>query len=295
MIVDVSLNIAKRFGALTALSLALLASCASQPRNIVELERAQRAVAEVAATPQAAQLAGKELEEAQDMLARARRAADDRKPLDEVVHLSYLAERRAEIAQSRLLAAQAQREIEQAQGERDRVLLRARERETTQAQALAALRAAEAQQVQSELDRAQQQIAELEAYKTERGMVLTLQDVLFDTGSATLKPGGDRILQRVAEFLAGSEESRVVIEGHADSRGSEAYNTALSQRRAESVRDRLVAMGVNGGRIETVGLGEGYPVANNSTRAGQQQNRRVEIVFSDETGQFAESTRKVSR
>jgi outer membrane protein OmpA-like peptidoglycan-associated protein len=118
-------------------------------------------------------------------------------------------------------------------------------------------------------------------------MVLTLSDVLFDTDAATLKPGAAVAIDRLGKFLQGSPESRVIIEGHTDSRGSEAYNEDLSRRRAEAVAEELVTRGISSDRFEVIGRGEGYPVANNGTAEGRQQNRRVEIVFSDQAGRFA--------
>jgi len=86
------------------------------------------------------------------------------------------------------------------------------------------------------------------------------------------------------------------IEGHTDSRGSDDYNRDLSERRADAVRDGLVDRTIDAGRIRSVGLGETYPVASNDSDAGQQQNRRVEIVISDEQGAFpAGAQRTASR
>ena len=122
-------------------------------------------------------------------------------------------------------------------------------------------------------------------------LVLTLGDVLFDTAQATLKAGADRTLDRLASFMMEYPERQVAIEGHTDSRGSDDYNRDLSKRRADSVRDALVDRGVQAQRIRSVGLGEAYPVAGNDTAGGMQQNRRVEIVISDESGNFPEGQR----
>ena len=156
-----------------------------------------------------------------------------------------------------------------------------------EAELAAAARAEEAASAQQQAQSAQQQLAELQAKQTERGMVLTLSDVLFDTAAATLKPGAASAIDRLAKYLEQNQESRVIIEGHTDSRGSEAYNEDLSQRRAQAVADELVTRGISSDRLEVIGRGEGFPVANNGTDAGRQQNRRVEIVFSDQAGKFA--------
>jgi len=104
-------------------------------------------------------------------------------------------------------------------------------------------------------------------------------DVLFDTDSSTLKPGGYQEINRAAEVLNQFPETRLMVAGHTDSDGPEAYNQALSERRAESVRNALVAQGVAPGRINTLGYGETQPIADNSTAAGKQLNRRVVITI----------------
>ena len=110
-------------------------------------------------------------------------------------------------------------------------------------------------------------------------MVLTLGDVLFDTGKSTLKPGALRTLDKLASFLQKNPEQKIRIEGHTDSVGSEESNIALSQRRADAVRQALLDKGVSEAQMEATGLGEAYPVASNNTKAGKQQNRRVEVLF----------------
>ena len=132
-----------------------------------------------------------------------------------------------------------------------------------------------------------QQLAALQAEQTKRGMVMTLSDVLFDTGAATLKPGADLALNRLGEFMRQNPEMKVIVEGHTDSRGSDSFNQELSQRRGRSVSDALANRGITGDRVEVIGRGEAYPVASNDTSEGRQQNRRVEVIFSDTKGQFA--------
>ncbi|MCB1696266.1 MAG: OmpA family protein [Halioglobus sp.] len=123
---------------------------------------------------------------------------------------------------------------------------------------------------------------ELEALKavdTERGMVITLGDVLFSTGKADLQPGAMSTIERLAMFMAEYPMKTVLIEGHTDDVGTEAFNLGLSERRAASVRNALLAAGVSPERINTVGYGEANPVASNSTAEGRLMNRRVEIVI----------------
>ena len=102
-------------------------------------------------------------------------------------------------------------------------------------------------------------------------------DFLFSVNSSTLLPGAYDELDRVAKVLNQYPQTTMQVSGHTDSTGSDAYNQKLSERRAESVKSALVGMGVNPARITTIGYGESKPIASNSTEAGRQQNRRVEI------------------
>jgi outer membrane protein OmpA-like peptidoglycan-associated protein len=122
-------------------------------------------------------------------------------------------------------------------------------------------------------------------------MVVTLGDVLFDTGKATLQPGAQRNVEQLATVLTRYPERRVLIEGFTDSVGPEEANLELARRRAEAFRQALEKAGVPRVRTQTQALGEADPVATNATPEGRQQNRRVEVLFSDERGNFtAESS-----
>ncbi|MDQ2778763.1 MAG: OmpA family protein, partial [Pseudomonadota bacterium] len=125
----------------------------------------------------------------------------------------------------------------------------------------------------------QAQLAELQAKQTDRGMVLTLGDVLFDTGRAELKSGANRTLDQLTAFLKEHGERSVQIEGYTDSTGSEQTNQVLSERRAIAVKNALTDRGVEANRISARGMGPANPVASNGTQGGRQQNRRVEIVL----------------
>jgi len=120
----------------------------------------------------------------------------------------------------------------------------------------------------------------LQAKQTERGIIITLSDVLFQVDRAELSAEGMRTAQKVADVLAQEPQSIVMVEGFTDSTGSSSHNLDLSQRRAESVRNALAGLGVPAARIATRGYGEAYPVASNSDAGSRQLNRRVEIVLS---------------
>ena len=116
--------------------------------------------------------------------------------------------------------------------------------------------------------------------QTARGATLTLsEDVLFATDSDRLRPGAINKLRPLASYLRGNAGVRVAIDGFTDSRGSDAHNQDLSERRAASVRDALEQMGADRARFQVVGHGERNPVATNATAAGMRQNRRVEVTL----------------
>jgi len=111
-------------------------------------------------------------------------------------------------------------------------------------------------------------------------------DITFDTASSEVQPGFYETLNSVSIVLQEFNKTAVTVNGHADARGAEAYNQQLSQRRALAVSNYLAAQGVSPGRLQAVGYGEGRPIGDNSTTAGQTINRRVEIVIDPIDSQF---------
>jgi outer membrane protein OmpA-like peptidoglycan-associated protein len=201
---------------------------------------------------------------------------------------------RLEIERSRQDALKAQAEAEHARAAAEAA------RQAADAAKLAA--DAEAQQARTQAERAQAAVAQaeqeknalrerlreelsvvLETRETARGLIVNVSDVLFDTGSATLKPGAREKLARVAGILAAHPDLKIEIEGHTDSVGGDDYNQRLSERRAESVRSYLVQQKIPSTAVDAEGFGESRPVASNTTSAGRQQNRRVELVVSGES------------
>jgi outer membrane protein OmpA-like peptidoglycan-associated protein len=261
---------------------ALVAACASAPTHDDRIDQAQAQIDTLAHDPLAQQAAARDLEAARARLQDAENALQQHQPLPVVDHLAYLAQRHAEAGEARVHTARARADVARAQDDRNRILLAARSREAQNAQSQAA-------SANAQLAQTQQQLADLQAKQTDRGVVVTLGDVLFDTGQATLKPGADRSLDRLASYMSAHPQTKVLIEGHTDSVGSDEYNDALSQRRADAVAKALIARGVSPDDVRPIGRGKNYPVATNDTPAGRQQNRRVEIVFSDDSGRFAQS------
>ncbi len=109
-----------------------------------------------------------------------------------------------------------------------------------------------------------------------------MSDVLFDTARYSLKPGAREKLAKVSGIILGHPGLKIAVEGHTDSVGGDEYNMKLSENRAGAVRDFLVGEGVPSSSVSSQGFGKTMPVADNSTAAGRQQNRRVELVVSGE-------------
>jgi len=296
-----------RFLPTALLAMATLAGCASVPENSL-LNEARNDYRAAQNNPQVINLAPNELKQAGDALAKANDASIKKEDAAVVTHLAYLAKQRAAIAQEAAKQKEAEMAVTNAAAERSTIRLEARAAEVSKAQQSAAesQRQAEASQQQavtsqqqSEMSQQQArdaemrtsqletQLKELNAKKTERGLVITLGDVLFDTNKAQLKSGSTRSLQKLADFLKQYPQRKARIEGYTDSTGGADYNQGLSDRRAKAVRTSLVDMGISNDRIATQGYGEESPVASNDNAAGRQLNRRVEIVLSDDNGNFS--------
>jgi outer membrane protein OmpA-like peptidoglycan-associated protein len=129
----------------------------------------------------------------------------------------------------------------------------------------------------------QRQLDEMHAKATDRGMVLTLGDVLFATGKADLKYGATGNLNKLVSFLNSYPDRTVMIEGYTDNVGGDDYNLGLSQRRADSVKSYLTGQGIGVIRLSAAGKGESAPVTDNGSAEGRQQNRRVEIIIANKT------------
>ncbi|HVW70783.1 MAG TPA: OmpA family protein [Steroidobacteraceae bacterium] len=277
----------KKLITVTGLAAAVLAGCATAPQRNDQLEQARVEVQTLTADPLAQQAAASDLDAARASLNQADTAFQKKRPPDEVNQLAYLAMRHAQAGEARISEARSRQEMARAQEDRTRIQLQAREQEARKAKA-------ETEATQAELANARREITDLQAKQTDRGLVMTLNDVLFDTGRATLKPGADRDMDRLARALKDNSNTRVIIEGHTDSVGGDEYNQALSERRAESVAMALRERGVPPDRYEVRGLGKEFPIASNATAEGRQQNRRVEVVFSDESGRFAQGEKASS-
>ncbi len=257
----------KRWFVLSVPVVLVIAGCATEPITTKSLQQARSAYAKIQADPKISANAQVASYEAAQALQQAEQAKDV--PTQE--HLAYIAEKKAQTAVAVAEKSMAEKEVQRLAKEKDQVLLKSRELEADKARK-------EARAKEQKLAQAEAEIAELKGKLTDRGIVLTLGDVLFATGRATLMPGGLQTVDRLANFLQKYPDRNVLIEGHTDSVGRAEYNMGLSQRRADAVRKALMDRGIGAERITTKGYGESYPVASNKTAAGRQENRRVEVV-----------------
>jgi outer membrane protein OmpA-like peptidoglycan-associated protein len=253
------------------LALALGACVTAPPETNAGLEIARQQVASAEADPNVARYAPVDLDAAKNDLAAAEAAAQ-RHDTVAITQPAYLAAQTARLAQARAAAKADDDRVTQGQSQRDRIQLAARSQEASVAVEQRDQATQQAAALQAEVD-------QLKATKTDRGLVLTLGDVLFDTGRAELKSGASVKLDQLAQFLNAHPDRRVEIDGFTDSVGSDEYNETLSQRRADAVKSALVVRGIDSSRINSEGYGKAYPVASNSDTGGRQLNRRVEVII----------------
>ena len=187
----------------------------------------------------------------------------------------------ASSAQAQAVSAQAQAGAARQQAGEARQQAAASDQRASSAQQDTAQARADAAQAQMQAAQLQQRLAELQATPTERGMLVTLGDVLFEFNRSEVKPGAQSSLRKLADFLQQYPTRSVLIEGHTDNIGSVSSNEALSLRRADAVDAVLVGMGVSGQRVATIGYGEQFPVADNVTDTNRALNRRVEVYIAE--------------
>jgi outer membrane protein OmpA-like peptidoglycan-associated protein len=270
----------------------LLAACATAPKGPpAEIVRLDNELSRMRADPRIAPNAVEEISKAQ---AAVDVMGSDGRRLKEPMfrHGIYIADRMVQTAESVGLARYAENRGKELGVERDRLLVDVRTQEADNARRVANAALAEAsderrsadmaradaQSARDELESMRTRLTELQTKQTERGLVVTLGDVLFEVDRAAIKPGATRALDQLAEALRSDPNASITIEGHTDSTGTPEHNMDLSTRRADSVRAYVVTRGVDPAKITSRGLGQDYPVASNATESGRQQNRRVEVI-----------------
>jgi outer membrane protein OmpA-like peptidoglycan-associated protein len=290
---------------LTALAAAcaVLAGCASAPTVTPALQQARSNVRAAEADPAVLKYASLDVKKAGDSLRRAEELSAKRESPADIDSAAYVASTQARTAMALARAASEEEAIKAAEADRERARADANARRASVAQAQAAnaqiaaanasaeANAARQQAAAANMDAAQAQaqaaalakeLADLQAKQTDRGMLVTLGDVLFEFGRAEIKPAAQNEIAKLANYLNQHPDRRVLIEGFTDSVGSDQANLTLSQRRSQAVADALRARGVDPTRIEARGYGEAYPVASNSSNTDRAMNRRVEVYISND-------------
>lgn len=204
---------------------------------------------------------------------------------------------REEAAQARMMMAaseeDAQRRRREAEIAREQELESTRAAELAREEAEQALRLADSRASEAELarreaelavaqmDSLKRQLENLQLRETESGVVVTLGDVLFNTGETELRDEAMTSLVEVVDLLQTEPDKQIRIEGHTDASGPAETNLQLSQARADSVMAALISLGVAANRLEAVGMGEDFPIDSNETEAGKSMNRRVDVILLD--------------
>lgn len=293
----------------------LLGACSSMPATTSLLDQTRSDYRAAQTNPAVTTYAALELQQAGDAIALANNAAQERQSESKIDALAYLAKQKIALSQEVGKQKAAEAGVANAGKERDQIRLAQRTNEADQAnmnaaqaklaaeQATAATLAAQNQAALAQGDAAEAQrkaaeaqarnatleaqLSELAAKKTERGIIITLGDVLFGVDQAALTPDGLRTVQKLGAIMQQNPQRTVMVEGFTDSTGSHAHNQTLSERRAASVAAALQEMGIARERIATRGFGETNPVASNANAQDRQLNRRVEIVLSNDDGKIA--------
>lgn len=276
----------------------LIGACSSTSKTtgLLDLTRTEYRMAQ--SNPKVVTYAPVEMKQASDAMAQAEAAAKDKDSDTNIDKLAYLARQKIALTQEVAKQKSAELEVAASGKERDQLVIDQRTNEanaakmnadkaklaTQQAQGQTADAQRQAQEAQARAAQLEAQLADLAAKKTERGMVITLGDVLFGTDLARLNADGMRTVQKLADVLKQNPQRTVLVEGFTDSTGPADYNLALSERRATAVQTALQELGVARTRVAIHGYGESHPVASNDNAQNRQLNRRVEIVLSDDSG-----------
>lgn len=252
---------------------ALISGCAQFANTSPELEIAQDLYHQINRDPAVLQAAPKDVVRAAETLARAERLSSYWGSAKEVAHFAYLSQVYSKIAQEQAALAGAAQQQAKVRQQIDNLQL--------------TLREAKLLSPQQRKQWAQEQLLNLNASETERGLVITLGDVFFTTESSRLNAQASRTILKLAHFLQLYPKRVIRIEGYTDSFGKTEFNLELSRQRAQSVADILLDLGIEPNRISVTGYGEAFPLADNASNRGRAQNRRVEVVFSNQQGQLS--------
>jgi len=295
------------------LMLAATVACSTAPRQNLALEQVRTQLDELKSNQELAGYAPLALGEAERALRQAETATGNDTYR---IHLVYMADRRIQIARAVAQRGQLEQEYQLLSDEGNALLVNASQKEAEmarfeaeRARMMSAARAEDAQRAREEVMQAQQREAEsvrdaeqaieeaqqakalaassatldnLQLRQTESGVVVTLGDVLFQSGETRLRDEAMASLVEVVDLLQSEPDKNIRIEGHTDSTGDAETNLEISAKRANAVLDALVSLGVDPERFTATGMGEDFPIASNDTEEGRAQNRRVDVILLDE-------------
>ncbi len=293
------------FATMVMASIGLAACAHNPPQELVDA----RAAYQRASTGTAQQYRPDEVHKAWSALQAAESSYSSEPESGKTRDLAYIAERKAQVAEALATAAAAEKVQGEAKNELDqknaqnaqrtkqqlgqtKETLNETQRQLSDAQQTTQQTAAQLAQEQqaraaaeAQAKQANDALSALAAKEEARGMVITLSgSVLFASNQSVLLPEAQTRLNQVADALMQSKQRTILIEGHTDSRGSAATNMALSQRRADAVRDYLVSRGYPSDKVTARGIGPDRPIASNDSAEGRANNRRVEIVVQPGAG-----------
>ncbi|MFL5575985.1 MAG: OmpA family protein [Gemmatimonadaceae bacterium] len=274
---------ARRLALVAASAVGVACASVQKPQSLTEAEQIYQRLQ----TSGAEQRAEADMIRSREAITQAQAAVGDNQNADYVTGLSHVALRTTQAAEAVDAAVRARAATDSLTKLRlSRSLALSEQQRLTQQQQsqveIEALRQRNAEanaRLDSALTQLRSLVTEITSLReTERGIVISLSDILFDVNKATLKAGAEANVRRIAGILQQYPDKQISVEGHTDATGSDAYNQKLSEDRAAAVKATLVAGGVNPAVITSKGFGKTQPVATNATPAGRQQNRRVEVV-----------------
>ena len=249
----------------------LLNGCATStkvPASVVEL---REKLTSLQANPQLSSRAPVAIKDAEKAVLAAETVPKNKRLAN---HLIWMADHKIDLASEQAQVRYLEEQRKNLGEARETARLDSRTQEADRAHA-------DADMARQQAEDLQRQLAELNAKKTERGMVITLGDVLFETDKSELKAGSFNNLNKLSAFLIQYPEKTISIEGHTDSIGNDDYNLALSERRASAVKSFMLGQGIVSSRMSALGKGENFPVASNDSSSGRQLNRRVEVIIAN--------------
>jgi len=269
-----------------AVAFALFAGCAGGPTKPDGADNARNKLTQLQSNPELATRAPVAMKDAETAVKAAEQPQKDKAV---GAHLVFIADHKVDIAQAQ---AESHLAVDQRKGlaeQRDAMRLQSRTQEADSANVVAAAAVADASSARNATADAQRaardlqmQLDELQAKKTDRGLVITLGDVLFASGTANLNAGASTNLDKLAAFLNKYPDRNTLIEGYTDSVGTDDFNQGLSERRADAVKSYLTRHGIASNRLTASGKGEASPVGDNASSTGRQQNRRVEVIIENQ-------------